>query len=80
MKKYLDGMILINQVLSDIDSEGNYNELSSLYSQAENIKMLRDTIITVQYLVNVLENDLKEIVYVSEVSKIQVQLSGKFWQ
>ena len=42
--------------------------------------MLRETILTTQYHANTLENDLKDIVYSSEVSKIQTQLHGKFWQ
>lgn len=35
---------------------------------------------TTLYLIKILEEDLKDIVYISEVSKIQTQLPGKFWQ
>lgn len=80
MKQYLEGLTLISNILGDIGVEGNYHELNSLYSETENIKMLRETILTTQYHANTLENDLKDIVYTSEVSKIQTQLPGKFWQ
>lgn len=80
MKQYLEGLNLISNILNDIGVEGNYYELNSLYSETENIKMLRETILTTQYHANTLENDLKDIVYTSEVSKIQTQLHGKFWQ
>lgn len=33
MKQYLEGLSLINSIFSDIRLEGNYKELSSLYSE-----------------------------------------------
>jgi hypothetical protein len=80
MKEYLKGLNLISSILAEIAVEGNFHELNSLYSETENIKMLRETILTTQFHANALENDLKDIVYKSEVDKIQTQLTGKFWQ
>ena len=41
MKNYLEGLSLINSIFNDIKLEGNYHELGSLYSEAENITMLK---------------------------------------
>lgn len=41
--------------------------------------MLRDTILTTQFHVKELLNDLQDIIYPSELSKLQTQLPGKVW-
>lgn len=42
--------------------------------------MLKETILTTQFHVKELLKDLEDIVYPSELSKIQTQLPGKVWQ
>lgn len=55
------------------------NELSSIYSEVEEIRMLKETLLTTQFHLKELINDLGEIVYSSELAKIKCNLPGKVW-
>lgn len=79
MKNYLEGLSLINTIFNDIKLEGNYSELASLYSETENIVMLKDTILTTQFHVKELLNDLQDIIYPNALSKLQTHFTGKVW-
>lgn len=49
MKSFNSGVDLIVKILKEIELNDNLSELSSLYSDTEDIKMLKDTIMTTQF-------------------------------
>lgn len=49
MKSFISGVDLITKILKEIELNDNLQELSSLYSETEDIKMLKETIMTTQF-------------------------------
>ncbi len=80
MKNYLSGVNLIIQILKEIELNDELQELNCLYSKTEDIKMLKETIMTTQFHLKELCNDLDQITYPTPLSKIHVKLPGKYWQ
>lgn len=79
MREYLEGFGILGGILDFISFDQNYNELGNLYSETENIKSLKETIIMMQYRVKELTNDLQEIKYPNTLSRLQTHLPGKVW-
>lgn len=66
-------------MLEEISINECVAELSSLYSEHEDIKDLKETLLTTQYHLKELINDLNDIVYPNQLSKIKCNLPGKVW-
>ncbi len=80
MRSYLSGVDLVVKILKEIDLNDSVNELNSLYSEVEDIKMLKDTILTTQFHLKELSNDLQQITYPTPLSRVHIKLPGKLWQ
>jgi len=75
----LAGLELIIKIFEEIEINETVPELSSLYSETEDIKMLKETLLTTQFHLKELINDLDDIVYPNKLSKIKCNLPGKVW-
>jgi signal recognition particle GTPase len=68
------------KILKEIDLSDSIQELSSLYSEVEDIKMLKETVLTTQFHLKELSNDLQLINYPTPLSRVHAKLPGKLWQ
>jgi hypothetical protein len=80
MRSYLSGLDFIVKVLREVELGDTLQELNSLYSEVEDIKMLKATILTTQFHLRELANDLQEISYPTPLSRLHVKLPGRLWQ
>jgi hypothetical protein len=80
MRSYLSGVDLIVSLLKEIELNDAIHELNSLYSDVEEIKMLKDTVLTTQFHLKELANDLQQLSYPSPLSRVHVKMPGKLWQ
>ena len=79
MTKYLSGLEFIVNLYNEIEENESTKELSNLYSDFEEIKMLKDTIVTTQVYAKELIEDLKDIQLSSNLGKIHYRLPGAIW-
>lgn len=80
MRSYLSGLDLVVKILKEIELNDSVQELNSLYSEVEDIKLLKDTVLTTQFHLKELANDLNEITYPTALSRLHVRLPGRLWQ
>lgn len=80
MKSFISGVDLITKILKEVELNDNLQELGSLYSDTDDIRMLKETIMTTQFHLRELQKDLEQITYPSPLSRLHVRLPGKLWQ
>lgn len=80
MRSYLSGVDLVVKILKEIELNDSVQELSSLYSEVEDVKMLKDTVVTTQFHLKELALDIQNITYTTPLSRVHVKLPGRLWQ
>jgi hypothetical protein len=80
MRSYLSGLDLVVKILKEVELNDAIEQLNSLYSEAEDIKMLKDTVLTTMFHLKELVNDLADISYPTPLSRVHAKLPGRLWQ
>jgi len=80
MQNYREGLKLINEMFKEIEAENLILHLENLNAEREEIKILKNVLLTMQTYIKELQVDLEDIQFSDELKKLQTRLTGTMWR
>lgn len=80
MQNYLEGLKVISEMFKDIEAENLILHFENLNVEREEIKILKNVLLTMQTYIKELQIDLEDIQFSDELKKLQTRLTGGMWR